>query len=174
MESKNVYLSNKELKSLRTKCPIIGRGTEGTLFYVGQGLVYKVYHDFENQINLQFPKIYDSEGVNISKISIKNHLQITPERYPLFYNEENVRLFKEEALENIKKIKFDLIISDYDMGNSNGLSILKYLRENNINTKFIMLTGSDSSELKEQVERLNAIFLDKGNFELLKIIRNEI
>ena len=100
MESKNVYLSNKELKSLRTKCPIIGRGTEGTLFYVGQGLVYKVYHDFENQINLQFPKIYDSEGVNISKISIKNHLQITPERYPLFYNEENVRLFKEEALEN--------------------------------------------------------------------------
>ena len=32
----------------------------------------------------------------------------------------------EEALENIKKIKFDLIISDYDMGNSNGLSILKY------------------------------------------------
>ena len=42
------------------------------------------------------------------------------------------------------------------------------------NTKFIMLTGSDSSELKEQVERLNAIFLDKGNFELLKIIRNEI
>lgn len=80
----------------------------------------------------------------------------------------------EEALENIKKIKFDLIISDYDMGNSNGLSILKYLRENNINTKFVMLTGSDSSELKEQVERLNAIFLDKGNFELLKIIRNEI
>ena len=56
----------------------------------------------------------------------------------------------------------------------NNPNALKYLRENNINTKFIMLTGSDSSELKEQVERLNAIFLDKGNFELLKIIRNEI
>lgn len=80
----------------------------------------------------------------------------------------------DEALDNIRKIKFDLIISDYDMGDSNGLLILKYLRENDINTKFIMLTGSSSSELKEQVEKLNGIFLDKGNFEMLKIIRNEI
>lgn len=79
-----------------------------------------------------------------------------------------------DALDNIRKIKFDLIISDYDMGDSNGLSILKYLRENDINTKFIMLTGSSSSELKEQVEKLNGIFLDKANFELLKIIRSEI
>lgn len=60
------------------------------------------------------------------------------------------------------------------MGDSNGLSILKYLRENDINTKFIMLTGSSSSELKEQVEKLNGIFLDKANLELLKIIRSEI
>ena len=79
-----------------------------------------------------------------------------------------------DALDNIRKIKFDLIISDYDMGDSNGLSILKYLRENDINTKFIMLTGSSSSELKEQVEKLNGIFLDKANLELLKIIRSEI
>lgn len=67
-----------------------------------------------------------------------------------------------------------MIISDYDMGSSNGISILKYLRENSLNTKFIMLTGSDSYDLKEQVERLNGIFLNKVNFELLKIIKNEI
>ena len=79
-----------------------------------------------------------------------------------------------EALDNISKRKIDLIISDYDMGNSNGLSIIKYLRKNNLNTRFIMLTGCDSSKLKEEVEKLNGTYLDKGNFELLKTIKNEI
>lgn len=81
---------------------------------------------------------------------------------------------QDEALDKIKNLQFDLIISDYDLGNGNGLSILEYLREHNINTKFIMLTGIDNSELKEQVIKLKGIFLDKGSFELLKTIQNEI
>lgn len=80
----------------------------------------------------------------------------------------------EEALDKLKKIKFDLIISDYDMGSDNGLSILKFLRNNNDNVKFIMLTGKDSSELKYEVEKEKGIYLDKGNFDLLKIIKEEI
>ncbi len=80
----------------------------------------------------------------------------------------------EEALDKLKKIKFDLIISDYNLGSDNGLSILKFLRKNNDNVKFIMLTGKDSSKLKYEVEKENGIFLDKGNFELLKIIKEEI
>lgn len=80
----------------------------------------------------------------------------------------------EEALDKIKKIKFDLIVSDYNMGKDNGLSILKDLRNNNDNVKFIMLTGNDSSKLQYEVERLHGIFLDKGNFNLVNVIKEEI
>ncbi len=80
----------------------------------------------------------------------------------------------DEAIDKLKKIKFDLIISDYDIGSNSGLSILKYLRNNNENVKFIMLTGKDSSELKYKVEKEEGIFLDKSNLNLLKIIKEEI
>ncbi|MCM1370642.1 MAG: response regulator [Clostridium sp.] len=80
----------------------------------------------------------------------------------------------EEAIDKINNVKFDLIISDYNMGNDNGLSILKNLRNNNDNAKFIMLTGNDSSELQYMVEQQDGIFLDKGNLNLLKKIKEEI
>ena len=80
----------------------------------------------------------------------------------------------EEAIDNIKKIKFDVIISDYDMGNDNGLTILKFLKNNNYNSKFILLTGNSSVELKENTEKLNGIFLDKGDLNLVKSLQLEI
>lgn len=49
----------------------------------------------------------------------------------------------EEALHKIDKNEIDLVCSDYDMGNKNGLDLLKYLRNSNNNVKFIMLTGND-------------------------------
>ncbi len=80
----------------------------------------------------------------------------------------------EEAINNIKKIKFDVIISDYDMGCDNGLTILKFLKNNNYNSKFILLTGNSSIELKENTEKLNGIFLDKGDLNLVKFLQLEI
>ncbi len=58
------------------------------------------------------------------------------------------------------------------MGSDNGLSILKFLRNNDDNIKFIMLTDKDISELKYEVEK--GIFLDKGNFDFLNIIKEEL
>ncbi len=80
----------------------------------------------------------------------------------------------QEALDKLKKIKFDLVISDYDLGSDNGLTILKHLRSNNNNVKFIMLTGKDSNKLKCEVEKENGIFLDKGTFNLVEILKKEI
>ncbi len=80
----------------------------------------------------------------------------------------------DEALDIIKKIKFDLIISDYIIGDDNGLSILKFLRINNDLVKFIMLTGCDDRNLKDKVKKLNGIFLDKLDNNLIKNIKEEI
>ena len=62
-----------------------------------------------------------------------------------------------DALNNIEKIKFDLIISDYSIGSDNGLKILYYLNQKKYNSKFIMLTGSNNNELPKLVEKSNGI-----------------
>lgn len=79
-----------------------------------------------------------------------------------------------DALNNINKIRFDLIISDYDMGYDNGLSILAYIKRKKYNSKFIMLTGSSNDKLQDQVEKENGIFIDKGDLNLVKYLQLEI
>ncbi len=80
----------------------------------------------------------------------------------------------DEALNLINKIKFDLICSDYEMGQKNGLDLLKYLRKEYNTTKFIMLTGHDDSKLQYEVECNKGIFLAKGQFGLVNTIINEL
>lgn len=75
-----------------------------------------------------------------------------------------------EAIYKINNIKFDLICSDYEMEGKNGLDLLKHLRESNINTKFIMLTGKEDFTLQKEVEIRNAIFLNKATSNLVNNI----
>lgn len=69
----------------------------------------------------------------------------------------NVRLKANayEALAALRSERFDLIISDYQLGNADGLQLLKSVRDNPVtrDTKFIMLTGSGDREvLRKAVE----------------------
>lgn len=69
----------------------------------------------------------------------------------------NVRLKAnaDEALAALRSERFDLIISDYQLGNTDGLQFLKSVRDNPAtrDTKFIMLTGSgDPGVLRKAVE----------------------
>lgn len=80
----------------------------------------------------------------------------------------------DEALKKINEIQFDLICSDYDMGEKNGLDLLNELRRQDNQVKFIMLTGNDSSKLQDIVESKNALFFDKTNLEFINIIQREL
>lgn len=75
-----------------------------------------------------------------------------------------------DAIKKINSIQFDLICSDYEMGEKNGLDLLKHLRENNNKTKFIMLTGREDFYLQNEVEKRNAIFLKKSTSNLVNYI----
>lgn len=52
----------------------------------------------------------------------------------------------EEAIDNLKKIKYDLIIYDNNIGINNGTLLLKYVRNNNDNVKFIILDTNKELE----------------------------
>ncbi len=76
----------------------------------------------------------------------------------------------DDGINKINEIKFDLICSDYQMGEKNGLDLLKYLRNNNNSTKFVMLTGYDDYTLEKEVKSRNGIFIKKTTSNLKNTI----
>ena len=70
----------------------------------------------------------------------------------------NVRLKAnaDEALAALRTERFDLIISDYQLGGVDGLHLLKSVRDNPVtrDTGFIMLTGSEDRDIVREAMAL--------------------
>jgi len=60
----------------------------------------------------------------------------------------------EEALIKIQNSSFDVIISDYEMPQKNGLDFLKLLQEKDVTTPFILFTGKGREEIVVQALNL--------------------
>ena len=77
----------------------------------------------------------------------------------------NVRLKPDadEALAALRAERFDLIISDYQMGSVDGMQLLRTVREDPdmAETKFIMLTGFDDRELVREAVALGCEYVTK-------------
>lgn len=56
----------------------------------------------------------------------------------------------EEAINNLKNQKYDLTLLDIQMPIVNGIQVLKYIKQNTLKTKAIMLTGY--ADLKHAME----------------------
>jgi len=68
----------------------------------------------------------------------------------------------EEALENIKNNKFDLILLDIKMPGLDGMEVLKKIRDNGNNVNVIMMTAYGSVEKAVEAMKLGAIdFISK-------------
>ena len=78
---------------------------------------------------------------------------------------------KNEGIEKIVQEFFDLIICDYEMPDGNGIEVLNYLKENKINSKFILFTGKDSLT-DEEGGRYFYIVYEKNIEMLVKVIKH--
>lgn len=68
-----------------------------------------------------------------------------------------------EALERLKTVRYDVIVSDYQMPKMNGITFLKQLKESGDTTPFIIFTGKGREEIV--IEALNNgadFYLHKG------------
>lgn len=65
-------------------------------------------------------------------------------------------LSADEALSILEKRSFDVIVSDYDMPQKDGLKLLKELREKKLETPFILFTGHGTEEIAIQALNLGA------------------
>lgn len=60
-----------------------------------------------------------------------------------------------EAIELLKSQQFDAILSDEKMPKKSGLEVLKWMREQNINTPFVMHTGYSQSDIMIEAQKLS-------------------
>jgi two-component system chemotaxis response regulator CheY len=63
-----------------------------------------------------------------------------------------------EALDLVTAEKPDLILSDWNMPEMNGLDLLRQLRASGNDVKFGFVTSESTPEMKEQAERAGALF----------------
>ena len=62
----------------------------------------------------------------------------------------------DEALKKLSTINYDIVVSDYEMPQKNGLEFLKELREQNNKIPFILFTGKGSEEVAIQALNIGA------------------
>lgn len=58
----------------------------------------------------------------------------------------DIALDGKRALELIKAKKYDLVFADHNMPEVTGLELIKYIRENKIDTRTVMVTGYEEIE----------------------------
>jgi CheY-like chemotaxis protein len=66
-----------------------------------------------------------------------------------------------EAIEQLKKRNFDLVVSDYKMAGMDGLILLQTVRKVQPNAHTIMMTAYGSPNLEEDLQQLNARYISK-------------
>lgn len=103
-----VYLERSDLVQLRSK--LIGKGTDGSVYDIGNGYLYKIYHDesYFSNINIQHPLLdgYEDDDVKIAQKGMYSPLK---EFYPYFryVDGDGVRIVGENAIQlAIEKQKY--------------------------------------------------------------------
>ncbi len=76
----------------------------------------------------------------------------------------------QEALDILGKNEIDLICSDLYMRDGTGVDLLQEVKKNHRNIPFILLSGSDYNLDIKMAEHYGAIFISKGEFDLIKQI----
>ena len=100
----------------------------------------------------------------------KNLVEMMKEYFSKVVNID-IALEANDGSEGIKIIsnnqeKFDIIILDLVMPNKDGINVLEYLYENNIDKKVIVLTSYNNQEMISKVANLGASYFMLKPFEL--------
>src|SRR5262245_34290900 len=77
----------------------------------------------------------------------------------------------EQALQAIGRCHFDVIVSDYDMPQKNGLDFLRLLRTEHVDIPFVMVSASDDVCVEAEALLLGAFGFITKPFKRVDLIR---
>lgn len=72
----------------------------------------------------------------------------------------------EEALRLLKKRSINLLVTDLRMPGTDGYSLIKYIMENGLQTKIIVMTAYGSKEIKDEISKIGCDFYIEKPFEI--------
>ena len=106
------------------------------------------------RIELGFPELYQSDTIHVLQIDDEPKLLELSKRIMIESNIEiDSVLNVKEALKKINTRDYDVIVTDYELPELNGLEFLKILRSRAIKTPFILFSGKMKDEVC--IEALN-------------------
>lgn len=76
------------------------------------------------------------------------------------------------ALKLLEDKTVDIICSDFNMRDGTGLELLETLRQQNVKTPFVLMSGNYDLILKQEAERLSASFFYKADHDLIEKIKS--
>lgn len=95
----DVELTNRQAEYIKHKRKCLGSGVDGSVYDMGNHIVYKFYHKMGDFIVINKGKVYDSDGVNITDIKDLRNKGIRENHEPINYlDEEGVILGREAAI----------------------------------------------------------------------------
>jgi len=77
----------------------------------------------------------------------------------------------QEALKLLESNTVDAICSDFNMRDGTRLELLEKLRQQNISTPFMLMSGNDDLYLEHEAQRLGGSFCCKTDYELVAKIK---
>lgn len=98
-------------------------------------------------------------------------IEIIKEEFKCLNPQFQCALCGNDAIQLIEKgNKFDVIISDYNMPNGNGIDLLKYTITHDIPSLFVLFTACDDYELPETNETFLGVVSKMNLKELLETV----
>lgn len=137
-----IKINQEEYEYIINHKRFIGAGEDGAVYYIGNGIAYKFYHNsilshtfssYENLYNKN--RVLDPEGVNIAKYKVTDSSKYITLKY---FDEYGVRLVREEALYRAIERQKDVVETRlpqnliYINGKSAGCSMDYYSAPNSI------------------------------------------
>ena len=78
----------------------------------------------------------------------------------------------EEAIRKISQNQYGIMLLDYDLTDMTGFDVIQYMKDHNISSKVIMISGHSKNELKPKTAELGVDKLMSKPFEVQALLEN--
>ena len=77
-----------------------------------------------------------------------------------------------EAIKKISKNEYEMLLLDYDLRDMTGIEVIRYMKDHNITSKVIMISGHSKNELKPKTVELGVDKIMSKPFEVQALLEN--